>query len=498
VPAQLAPSFLCPACQTPLPSALTGEQTLHCPSCQVEVDAARLETLVGKPRFVAERSWTGVELGGLVVEEIIGAGGMGTVYRARSLDNGQAPPLAVKFLSPSLAAEPELVARFWREVALLEKLDHPAIVKVKAHGQSQDVPWFAMELVDGPTLAVRLAKGPLSVDEARAIFSRLLDALAHAHEHGVVHRDLKPANVLLADDGARLADFGIARLDMEAATRKTQLTRTDTILGTLPYMSPEQRAGRPVDARSDLYSVGVMLYEALAGERPEGAFPPLHRRRAEVPGRLDQVVLRLLQPDAKERFASALESKNALVAALKTQTPYKWPLAWAAGAAALALVAIFGLLARPKPAPSKPVLQNPAPTKQAAPILPEPPVERPAANLPVPAESPKQQLSTKSEKPQILAKKRAARASMPKAKAMPQKGRWGAKDEGDWPPPPNQANSPGNQQALPPAPLKQQSSGPSRTLSPGSKARSAGKLSPKSSGKKGGWNDDDVFGPTMK
>jgi eukaryotic-like serine/threonine-protein kinase len=116
----------------------------------------------------------------------------------------------VKFLSPSLAAEPELVARFWREVALLEKLDHPAIVKVKAHGQSQEVPWFAMELVDGPTLAVRLAKGPLSIEEARDIFSRLLDALAHAHDHGVVHRDLKPANVLLADDGARLADFGIA------------------------------------------------------------------------------------------------------------------------------------------------------------------------------------------------------------------------------------------------------------------------------------------------
>ena len=467
------------------------------------MDAARLETLVGKPRFVAERSWTGVELGGLVVEEIIGAGGMGTVYRARSLDNGQAP-LAVKFLSPSLAAEPELVARFWREVALLEKLDHPAIVKVKAHGQSQDVPWFAMELVDGPTLAVRLAKGPLSVNEARAIFSRLLDALAHAHAHGVVHRDLKPANVLLADDGARLADFGIARLDMEAATRKTQLTRTDAILGTFPYMSPEQRAGRPVDARSDLYSVGVMLYEALAGERPEGAFPPLHRRRAEVPGRLDQVVLRLLQPDAKERFASAAESKHALVAALKAPRPYSWPLAWAAGAAALALVAVFGFRARPKPVPSKPALQSPAPTKQAAPILPEPPVERPAANLPVPTEFPERMLSAKSEKTQILAKKKAARASMPKAKAMPPKNRWGAKDGGDWPPPPNQASSQDNQRALPPPQTmeKRQGSSPFQKVAPASSTKPANKPSPKSveksPGVKGGWSDDDVFGPTRK
>ena len=307
--------------------AVAGEPTLRCSACQVEVDAARLQTLIGKPRFVAERSWTGIELDGLVVEELIGAGGMGTVYRARSLSEGQAP-LAVKFLSPSLAAEPELVARFWREVALLEELNHPAIVKVKSHGQSQEVPWFAMELVDGPTLSARLAQGALSLDEARAIFSRLLDALAHAHGHGVVHRDLKPANVLLASDGARLADFGIARLDMEAVTRKTQLTRTDASLGTFPYMSPEQRAGRPVDARSDLYAVGVMLYEALAGQRPEGAFPALHRQRAEIPGRLDQVVLRLLQPDPKARFASAADSKRALLAALKAPIPYKWPLAW--------------------------------------------------------------------------------------------------------------------------------------------------------------------------
>jgi len=464
------------------------------------VDAARLETLVGKPRFVAERSWTGVELDGLLVEELIGAGGMGTVYRARSLSDGQSP-LAVKFLSPSLAAEPELVARFWREVALLEKLDHPAIVKVKAHGQSQDVPWFAMELVDGPTLAVRLAKGSLSVDEARAIFSRLLDALAHAHDHGVVHRDLKPANVLLASDGARLADFGIARLDMEANTRKTQLTRTDAILGTFPYMSPEQRAGRPVDARSDLYAVGVMLYEALAGERPEGAFPPLHRSRAEVPGRLDQVVLRMLQPDPKARFASAAESKRALLAALKAQVAYKWPLAWAAGAAAVALIAVFGLRARPKQVPSKPAVQNPSSVKQAAPTLPEPPAQEPAANLPVPAESFKQQLSTKPDKARLFAKKKAARAYLPKAKVMLEKGRTGTKDEQVRPVPVNQANSPSNQQALPPPPQKQQRSGSTQEVSPASNSEPTGKPSPRSFGTKsgkGGWNDDLDFGPTKK
>ena len=336
----------------------------------MEVDAARLETLVGKPRFVAERSWAGVEVDGILIDDVIGAGGMGTVYRARSLRDGQL--LAVKFLSPSLAAEPELVARFSREVALLEKLDHVGIVKVKAHGQAQGVPWFAMDLVDGPTLAARLGKGPLGLAEAQAIFSGLLDALAHAHARGVVHRDLKPANVLLAADGARLADFGIARLDFQANTGKTQLTRTAAILGTFPYMSPEQRAGRSVDARSDLYSVGVMLYEALAGERPEGAFSSLHRLRAEVPSRLDHLVLRLLQPDPDARIASAMDAKRGLARACARSV--RKPMAWAAtGVVASALVVATLLAGRDKPAVTKVAIPPPSVAEpNATPEMPAP------------------------------------------------------------------------------------------------------------------------------
>jgi serine/threonine protein kinase len=332
--------------------------------------------VVGKPRFVAERSWTGAELPGLVVEEVIGAGGMGTVYRARSTQEGEGR-LAVKFLSPGLAGEPELVARFWREVALLETLDHPAIVKVKSHGERDGLPWFAMELVEGPTLAVRLSKGPLAIEEARAIFTRLLEALAHAHGHGVVHRDLKPANVLLAADGARLADFGIARLDMAAFTRKTQLTRTDAIIGTFPYMSPEQRAGRPVDVRSDLYSVGVMLYEALAGERPEGAFPALHQRRPEVPARLDPVVRRLLQPEPGARFASAAETKRALEAAFAPSGLTRRSLVWAAAAAVVLAVAV-GLAFRGTSVPAVPKSQARPPV-----VSPLPPATKQAERTPV-------------------------------------------------------------------------------------------------------------------
>jgi len=177
-----------------------------------------------------------------------------------------------------------------------------------------------------------------------------------------VHRDLKPANVLLAADGARLADFGIAHLDLDTVSHKTQLTRTSAILGTFPYMSPEQRAGRAVDARSDLYSVGVMLYEALAAERPEGAFAPLHRRRSDVPTQVDQVVLRLLQPDPALRLASASAARAALARALRPgQVGRRW-LAWTGTAVLTLLLAAgsslwFGKSASP---PAPPILQQPA------------------------------------------------------------------------------------------------------------------------------------------
>jgi hypothetical protein len=380
VPVSPAVGLLCPACQTPLPGLTAGAASLLCPGCQVEVDAARLETLVGKPRFVAERSWVGTTIKGMVVEEMIGAGGMGTVYRARPARQGD-PLLAVKFLSPSLAAEPELVARFEREVALLEKLDHPGIVKVRSHGENQGVPWFAMDLVDGPTLAQRLGKGPLGLDEARGIFLRLLEALDHAHGRGVVHRDLKPANVLLAADGARLADFGVAHLDLETVSRKTQLTRTSAILGTFPYMSPEQRAGRAVDARSDLYSVGVMLYESLAGERPEGAFPSLHRRRKDLSAKVDEAILRLLQPDPAQRLTSASAARAVLARAFRPRPTLRRQVAWAGvGLLTLALASGSGLWLNRSAAPPAALNAKQLPRENA--VAPPPPAQTQAQGEP--------------------------------------------------------------------------------------------------------------------
>lgn len=329
--------FICPACRTPLPKTPPGTPgVLTCGACSAEVDVSRAGTAAGRPRFVPEIDRSGDVVAGWTLQERIGMGGMGTVYRATR--EGRA--VAIKFLSTSLAAEADVVARFRREIRLLEKLDHPAIVRVLEHGEEDGVPWFAMELVDGPDLRARLAKGPLSVEEVAKIFARLLDALAHAHDRGVVHRDLKPANVLLAHDGARLADFGIARPDPGVGTGATRLTETAAILGTFPYMSPEQRAGADVDRRSDLFSVGVMLYESLVGAVPQGAFTPPSQSLPGIPYRIDNVVAKLMRPRADQRHLDARDAALEVAAALRPR-PSLMPVA-AGGAVVLVLLALIG------------------------------------------------------------------------------------------------------------------------------------------------------------
>jgi len=477
---------------------------LQCPTCLAEVDVARLETLVGKPRFVAERSWSGVEVGGILVEDVIGAGGMGTVYRARGHD-GQA--LAVKFLSPSLAAETEFLARFWREVALLEKLDHPGIVKIRAHGEVQGVPWFAMDLVDGPTLAGRLAEGPLDLREAERIFAGLFDALGYAHEHGVVHRDLKPANVLLASDGARLADFGIARIDLQASTAKTQLTQTAAILGTLPYMSPEQRKGRTVDARSDLYSVGVMLYEALAGQRPEGAFPPLRRARGEVSGRLDRLVLRLLQPDPEARISSAVEARRDLSRALaRPRTPR--PLVLAAGGAAACALAASLLFGRGAPVANDrripPLQVSSSGVPKPEPEIPPPP-DKSQPEPPAIAPQPKKTATGAATSEKVTRKRGGTgkAAPMPKSKSVDMdrlhKSETFLDLKNAQPAPVRQSALPLAQQAIPLLKQAKPQGEEEAPAGPEAGAKSPSRKSPSKGGKlKGDWGDDSFLGPAKK
>jgi LSD1 subclass zinc finger protein len=349
LPAQAPMLLICPGCHTPLPHTPPGELSVACAACALEVDLSRLGTVAGKPRFLPERDRSGARAGDYELEARVGAGGMGQVYRGVRETPAGREVVAVKFLSAGLAGDPALVARFEREVKLLAGLEHPAIVRVLGHGENDGVPWFAMTLVEGPSLRARLEQGPLPLDEARAVFARVLAGLGHAHERGIIHRDLKPANVLLAAEGAMLADFGVARLDEGFFSAATRLTETAAVLGTVPYMSPEQRAGRPVDRRSDLFSVGVMIYEALTGVLPQGAFPPPSRLASGLPAKVDAVVLRLLQPRAEDRFASAGDTAVALATALAPRRSRRVAVLGVGASAALAAIGLFSGLARHVP-----------------------------------------------------------------------------------------------------------------------------------------------------
>ena len=262
-----------------------------CTGCGVEVDLARVETAPGTARLSPEVDLSGEELGGLALKRRLGAGGMGTVYEAE----GPSGPCAVKVLSAMVAADPSVRVRFRREAEALRQIQHPAVVRVLAEGEERGFCWYAMERVDGPDLRAKLADGPLPAPEVEGLARRVLSALGAAHARGFIHRDVKPSNLLLAKDGAKLCDFGIARLD-----GATTLTATAALIGSLRYMAPEQQRLGRADARSDLYALGLVLYEALAGGIPgERPLPP------GVPRRLRTLLARLLAENPAARPASA-------------------------------------------------------------------------------------------------------------------------------------------------------------------------------------------------
>ncbi|WP_224247646.1 serine/threonine-protein kinase [Hyalangium gracile] len=283
-------NFLCPACRTPLPGARAAV-VATCSGCGVEVDLARVETAPGTARLSPEVDLSGEQLGGLSLKRRLGAGGMGTVYEAE----GALGPCAVKVLSAMVAADPSVRARFRREAEALRRIEHPAVVRVLAEGEERGFCWYAMERVDGPDLRARLAEGPLPAAEVEGLARRVLSALGAAHARGFVHRDVKPSNLLLAKDGVKLCDFGIARLD-----GATTLTASAALIGSLRYMAPEQQRLGRADARSDLYALGLVLHEALAGGIPdERPLPP------GVPRRLRTLLSRLLAEKPEQRPASA-------------------------------------------------------------------------------------------------------------------------------------------------------------------------------------------------
>ena len=244
----------------------------------------------------------------------LGRGAMGEVWLA---EDTQLPrQVAVKLLPASLTQDAEAVDRLLREAQAAASVDHPAVVTVYEAGLDAGRPYLVMQRVEGETLEERLARGPLPVGEAIDLASKIADALAEVHALGIVHRDLKPANVILSARGPKVLDFGIASL-----RGSPRLTVTGSTIGTPYAMSPEQIQGLPPDNRTDLWALGVMLYQALTGRRPfEGASyeavmhavlnlqpPPPSTLRAGIGPDLDFMVMKLLRKDAAHRYARAEE-----------------------------------------------------------------------------------------------------------------------------------------------------------------------------------------------
>jgi len=311
--------------------------------------------------------------------EPLGGGAMGTVYRAE--DTRLRRRVALKFLPDELTRDPVAKARFLQEAQAASALDHPNICTIHEVGETEDGHlYLAMAAYDGETVKERIARGPLSVDEALDIAGQAAQGLAKAHREGIVHRDIKPANLMVTADGmVKILDFGVAKLRGGAG-----MNVAGSFLGTPAYMSPEQARGEEVDPRSDVFSLGVVLYEMLTGARPfrsgegvtsalrsllEDKPAPLRSVRPdagkEIPAELERLVARMLAKPTADRYSTAAEVaaelagiQKALAAAAPAPRPAPGRRAWLAGAAAVAIVlalAAVALLRRPEPLPVQPL-----------------------------------------------------------------------------------------------------------------------------------------------
>jgi len=270
----------------------------------------------------------------------IGEGGMATVYKAYqpSMDRN----VAIKVLPSQLAGSSEFTQRFQQEARIIAKLEHPHILPVFDYGENDGITYFVMRYLDAGTLREKMEAGrPLPLNEINRLFIQLADALSYAHSNGIIHRDLKPSNALIDSQGNLfLTDFGIAKLLESASPR---LTQTDAIMGTPAYISPEQAMAIKVDQRSDIYSLGIILYEMVTGRVPFVAetplavilkhvsdpLPPPSTVKADIPEPIEKVVLKALAKNPDDRFATVAEFASAWKRALddttsipRTQEPY--------------------------------------------------------------------------------------------------------------------------------------------------------------------------------
>src|SRR5512138_1088612 len=261
---------------------------------------------------------SGQMLGPYRIISQIGRGGMANVYKAYqpSVDRY----VAIKVLPSQLAGSREFATRFHQEARIIARLEHPHILPVFDYGESDGTAYFVMRYLDTGTLKDLMESGrPLPLNDIDRIFTQLADALSYAHSHGVVHRDLKPANALIdSQENAFLTDFGIAKLLESASPR---LTQTDAVMGTPAYISPEQAQAHPVDQRSDIYSLGIILYEMVTGRVPFIAetplavllkhvgdrLPPPSSVKPDIPEAIEHVVLKALAKHPGDRYATVAE-----------------------------------------------------------------------------------------------------------------------------------------------------------------------------------------------
>ncbi|MGH9476846.1 MAG: protein kinase domain-containing protein [Terriglobales bacterium] len=298
----------------------------------------------------------GQRLGPYEIESALGTGGMGEVYRARDTRLGRT--VALKVLSARLEATPELRGRFEREARAIAALQHPNICVLHDLGNESDISFLVMEYLQGETLAARLRRGRLAFPEILVIGGQIAAALERAHRAGIIHRDLKPANVMLTAGGAKLLDFGLAKPGVASSTSAADaptiaaVTGAGVIMGTVPYMAPEQLEGRETDARTDIFALGCVLYEMATGETAYQG-----RHAIEPPG-LDRLVHVCLARNPDARVQSAYDAGLMLTAAGEAPVPaaaawtrrrWLWPVITAA-----AVVVTAAAVWRMRPAPSAP------------------------------------------------------------------------------------------------------------------------------------------------